>query len=105
MENEEPLRTSSQSTPDHPASQGIRDDQCVPYRGGTADGVSKDVEHVVAVIGEGKGVNDGVVSNYDDREQDSRKEIEWPQDLGREDELRHLQRLRQTWRVLILVRA
>lgn len=45
----------------------------------------------MTVIGKGEGVDDGVVPNHGDGEEDCGKDVDWPEDLGVENEVCHLQ--------------
>ena len=89
MRHPEPLRTtSSHCAPGHPASQSVRNDQGVSNPRSSPNSVSKDVEHVMAIVRQSKWVDDSIVADDGYREYDSSDEVKGPEeDLGAEHEL------------------
>lgn len=50
----------SQSGPAEPSADDVRWDKRIPDPPGPEDGIPEDIEHVVPVVGEGEGMDDGV---------------------------------------------
>jgi len=61
--NSEEPGTASDGTPRHPPRQGIGDNQSISNPRSPSDGVSKDVEHVMAVVSQSEGVDNSVVAD------------------------------------------
>lgn len=82
----EPFRASGHGTPNQISTERVRDDKKVSNPGRATNGVSEDVEHVVAVIGEGEGMDDGIILDDEDGQKGGGKEVERPQELRLEEE-------------------
>jgi len=68
--------------PDEPAGEGVGGDEGEADGRGAEDGVAEDVEHVVAVVGEGKGVNDGVVFHHGEGDEDREEGVGYGDECG-----------------------
>lgn len=66
---------SCELVPCEPAAEGVDCDEGEADGWGAEDGVPEDVEHVVAVVGEGEGVDDGVELDYGDREEEGEEGV------------------------------
>ena len=61
--------------PDQPAGEGVGRDEGEADGLGAANGVAEDVEHVVPVVREGEGVDDGVVFDHGERQEEGEKGV------------------------------